>query len=104
MARDELDKKYKVLEEKYKQKFHALLVAEAELQSARAAVDNCRQVQSEIEFLKYKNTMGEDKVRAILIGHKEQTYQMVSESLEKVWKTWSTQAAKLQLLRADHEN
>ena len=30
--------------------------------------------------------------------------QMVSESLDKGWKTWSTQATELQLLRADHEN
>ena len=29
---------------------------------------------------------------------------MVSESLDKGWKTWSTQATELQLLRADHEN
>ena len=29
---------------------------------------------------------------------------MVSESLDKGWKTWSTQATELQLLQADHEN
>ena len=29
---------------------------------------------------------------------------MVSESMEKGWKTWSAQAAELQLLRADREN
>ena len=36
--------------------------------------------------------------------HKEQTPLMVSESLDKGWKTWSTQATELQLLQADHEN
>ena len=46
--------------------------------------------------------MEEDKVRAILTGHREQMHQMVFESLGKGWKTWSTQAAELQL--ADHEN
>mgnify|MGYP000656835513 CR=1 FL=1 len=29
---------------------------------------------------------------------------MLSESLDKGWKTWSTQATELQLLQADHEN
>ena len=49
-------------------------------------------------------TMGEDKIRAILRRHKLNTLKMVSESMEKGWKTWSAQAAELQLLRADKEN
>ena len=47
--------------------------------------------------------MGEDKVWAIM-RHKEQMHQMLLESLEKGWKTWSTQEAEVQLLRTDHEN
>ena len=49
-------------------------------------------------------TMGEDKIRAIPRRHKLHTLKMVSESMEKGWKTWSAQAAELQLLRADREN
>ena len=30
--------------------------------------------------------------------------QMITNLLNQRWKTWSTQAAKLQLLKADHEN
>ena len=41
MAKDELDRKYKDLEEKYEQKRLALLIVEAELQCARAVVDQC---------------------------------------------------------------
>ena len=73
MARDEIDKKHKALEEKYEQKRHALLIAEAKLQSTEAATDNYwHELQSNIDTLKYKNTMGEDKVQAILMRHKEQ--------------------------------
>ena len=32
------------------------------------------------------------------------TLKMVSESMEEGWKTWSADAAELQLLRADREN
>ena len=49
-------------------------------------------------------TVGEDKIRANLRRHKLNTLKMVSESMEKGWKTWSAQAAELQLLRADKEN
>ena len=48
--------------------------------------------------------MGEDKIPAILRRHKLNTLKMVSESMEKGWKTWSAQAVELQLLRADKEN
>ena len=30
--------------------------------------------------------------------------QMITDSLENGWKTWSNQVSELQLLRADHEN
>ena len=49
-------------------------------------------------------TMGEDKIRAILRRNKLNTLKMVLESMDKGWKTWSAQAAELQLLRADREN
>ena len=40
-------------------------------------------------------------------GRRESTSQRtrpVLKSLDKGWKTWSAQAAELQLLRADHDN
>ena len=93
MVRDELDNKFKDLEEKYKQKRHALLLVETKLEFELGSA-----------ALKYKHTMGEDKVWAILMRHREQMCHMVSESLDKGWKTWSTQATELQMPRADHEN
>ena len=48
--------------------------------------------------------MGEEKFHMILMRHKEETHRMVSEPLDNGWRTWSAQAAELQLLRADHEN
>ena len=48
--------------------------------------------------------MGEDKIRAILRRHKVNMLKMLMESMEKGWKTWSAQAAELQLLGADMEN
>ena len=48
--------------------------------------------------------MGTEKVRLILKAHKRKSLQLVNDSLEKGWKTWLAQAAKLQLLRADKDN
>ena len=36
--------------------------------------------------------------------HRLNTLKLVNESLDKRWQTWSTQAAKLQLLLVDKEN
>ena len=36
--------------------------------------------------------------------HRINTLNMVKESMDKGWQTWSAQAAELQLLRADREN
>ena len=43
-------------------------------------------------------------MQLILSRHKQKMRQMITGSLDNGWKMWSTQAAKLQLLRADHEN
>ena len=51
IERDELHKQYKDLEEKYKQKRHALLLVETKLEFELGSA-----------ALKYKHTMGEDKV------------------------------------------
>ena len=47
--------------------------------------------------------MTQEKVQAIIRRHRLNTLKLVYESLEKGWKTWLAQAAKLQLLRADRE-
>ena len=82
-----------------------LLVVQAKLMQAegatKAQITDLRQALAEAQF---RMTMGEDKIRAILRRHKLNTLKMVSESMEKGWKTWSAQAAELQLLRADREN
>ena len=82
-----------------------LLVVQAKLMQAKGAtkaqITDLWQVLAEDQF---RMTMGEDKIRAILRRHKLNTLKMVSESMEKGWKTWSAQAAELQLLRADREN
>ena len=84
IARDKLHKHYKELEKKYEQKRQALIVVEAKLEFD---LEWWRELEWEIETLKYKHTMGEDKVWAIM-RHKEQMHQMLLESLEKGWKTW----------------
>ena len=82
-----------------------LLVIQAKLMQAegatKAQIIDLRQTLAESQF---RMTMGEDKIRAILRRHKLNTLKMVSESMEKGWKTWSAQAAELQLLRANKEN
>ena len=82
-----------------------LLVVQAKLMQAegatKAQITDLRQALADAQF---RMTMGEDKIRAILRRHKLNTLKMVSESMEKGWKTWSAQAAELQLLRADREN
>ena len=69
--------------------------------ATKALITDLRQALADAEF---RMTMGEDKIRAILRRHKINTLKMVTDSIEKGWKTWSAQAAELQLLRADREN
>ena len=70
IARDKLHKHYKELEKKYEQKRQALIVVEAKLEFD---LEWWRELEWEIETLKYKHTMGEDKVWAIM-RHKEQMH------------------------------
>ena len=56
IARDELHKPYKNLEEKYEQKCHALMVEEAKVQFDNASVESHRrELEKEISTLKYKH-------------------------------------------------
>ena len=82
-----------------------LLVVQAKLMQAegaiKAQITDLRQTLADAQF---RITIGEDQIRAILRRQKINTLKMVTESMEKGWKTWSAQAAELQLLRADREN
>ena len=69
--------------------------------ATKAQITDLRQALAEAQFW---ITMGEDKIPAILRRHKLNTLKMVSESMEKGWKTLSAQAAELQLLWADRDN
>ena len=65
-----------------------LLVVQAKLMQAegatKAQITDLRQALAEAQF---RMTMGEDKIRAILRRHKLNTLKMVSEFMEKGWKT-----------------
>ena len=73
-----------------------LLVVQAKLMQAEGAtktqVTDLRQALADAQF---RMTMGEDKMRAILRCHKINMLKMVTESVDKGWKTWSAQAAEL---------
>ena len=69
--------------------------------ATKAQVTNFRKALAEAQF---RMSMGEEKIRTILKRHKLNTLKMVTESMDKGWKTWSAQAAELQLLRADRDN
>ena len=69
--------------------------------ATKAQITDLRHALAEAQF---RMTMGEDKIGAIVRRHKLNMLRMVSESIEKCWKTWSAQAAELQLLRADRDN
>ena len=65
-----------------------MLVVQAMLMQAegetKAQVTNLQQALAKAQFWM---TMGEDKIRAILKRHKLNTLHMVTESMDKGWKT-----------------
>ena len=75
-----------------------LLQTEAE---NNAQINDLRKILAAEQFRASINVV---KVRAILKRHKLSTLKMVNESKDKGWETWSAQADKLQLLRADRGN
>ena len=83
-----------------KQRQLELLVVQARLMqekgATKAQLTDLRQALPEAQF---RLPMGEEKIR-----HKLNTMKLVTESMDKGWKTWSAQAAELQLLRTDRDN
>ena len=69
--------------------------------ATNAQITDLRKTLTEAQF---RMSMGEEKIHAILKCHKLNTSKIVTESMDKSWKTWSVQAAELQLLRADMNN
>ena len=105
MEQATLTTKYDQLAEKYEQKRLALLVAEAKLQFDLGSAElQIAEMRKELATMQYRLNMGEEKVHLILSRHKDKMRKMVAETLDNGWRTWSAQAAKLQLLRADPGN
>ena len=65
-----------------------LIVAQARVMQAEGAINeqitNLRKTLAEAQF---RMSMGEEKIRAILKRHKLNTLKMVTESMNKGWKT-----------------
>ena len=105
MEKEELTKNYNKLAKRYEHKCLARLVVEAKIQrDQELAANRLHQLKKECFALKYQHTMGDHKIRHILTRHMQRMRQMITDLLDNGWKTWSNQAAELQLLRADHEN
>ena len=72
------------------------MVVQARLMQAegatKAQITDLWQALAKAQF---RMTMGEEKIRAILKHHKLNTLKMVTESMDKGWKTWSAQAVEL---------
>ena len=66
--------------------------------------DQITDLRQELAEAQFRMTMDEEKIRAILRHPKLNTLKMVTESTEKGWKTQSTEATELQLLRAKRDN
>ena len=59
-------------------------------------------LQKRLATAQFDVSMTQEKVQAVIWRHRLNTLQLVDESLEKGWKTWS--AAELWLLRTEREN
>ena len=62
------------------------------------------EIHKELVAMQSQVSLDKDKVRQILKAHKLKTLKLVTNTLDNGWKTWSTQAAELQLLHADRDN
>ena len=81
---------------KYEQKRLALLVAEANVMLVQETTKHViSDLRRELATTQYTTSMGTEKVWVILKAHKRKALQMVNESLEKGWRTWSAQASEL---------
>ena len=81
----------------------SLILAEAKLQFQQdLVVARQDELKDEISTMQYWLNMGEQKIQGILGKNNSKMHQKIIESLKHDWKTWSTQATELQLLRADH--
>ena len=87
-ANTKLQKCCTELEARYEKKRLDLLVAEAKLMQAEGATNaQIKDLQKQLAATQYNASMGEEKIRAILNRHKLNTLKLVSDSLDKGWKT-----------------
>ena len=78
---------------KYEVKCLALLVTDAKLMAEQESADaRIMDMRKELAMMQYKVSMGEEKVRRILLVHKEKMLKLVVDIVNKDWKTWSAQA------------
>ena len=81
---------------KYEQKRLALLVAEANVMLVQETMKHTNfDLRRELATTQYIASMVTQEVRVILKAHEKKALQMVNESLEKGWRTWSAQASEL---------
>ena len=74
----------------------ALLVAEANVMLVQETMKHTNfDLRRELATTQYIASMVTQEVRVILKAHEKKALQMVNESLEKGWRTWSAQASEL---------
>ena len=61
-------------------------------------------LEDELQTLCAKYEMGEARVKALVIKHRDKLNQKVKEAKTRGWNEWAAQSAELHLFRADAEN
>ena len=101
----DLQSRFTRLEARYEKKRLDLLIAEANLMQAEGVTNaQITDLWKQLAAAQYNASMGEEKIKAILNRHKLNILKLVSDSLDRGWKTWLAQATELQILRADKDN
>ena len=101
----ELEQQCAEIRKIYEQRWLDPYVAEAKLMQAEGATNVViTDLRKRLAAAQFDVSITQVKVHAIITRHRLNTLKPVDESLQKGWKTWSAQAAELQLLRADREN
>ena len=61
-------------------------------------------LEDELQTLCAKYEMGEARVKALVIKHRDKLNQKVKEAKTRGWNEWAAQSAELHLFRVDAEN
>ena len=57
-----------------------------------------------MEICRSQVGMDKTRIKAVITKHRQRFNSKIEQTLACAWQEWSTQAAKLQVLRADAEN